>query len=176
MSVAKASAYDTYQDLITEYLNRMLVPAMFYQPHSIFFEPIDDRFVNYMKTNYAQHHIVDCGAGKGFITQLLSDNGFSVTGIDIYPDMEPIARSIYADAALYSWTENEVALICRPCRGSWIHCTMYGALMRNIDVVYVGKTNHYDEDLKPLEKHFKIELIMTKAGIDNENIWRISNV
>jgi hypothetical protein len=58
---------------------------------------------------------------------------------------------------------NVVALMCRPCRGDWIHATIIKAVEAGSEFVYVGKPSHFAADLEPLP--FRVSMVMTDAGM-----------
>jgi hypothetical protein len=140
---------------------------------SRFFEP-KQKFLDWCKETYPGAHWIDCGAGQGHVTKLLRENGLVADALDLFLAEEDVVIDdmIQMDSAMYPFSNRNVALMCRPCRGDWIHATIIKAVNAHAPLVYVGKESHFEEDLKPLP--YKIELVMQNAGEMNENVWLVT--
>lgn len=140
---------------------------------SRFFEPKAE-FVDWCKKTYPDANWVDCGAGQGHVVKILRDAGLSVTGIDLFlcSDDLVIDDMIPMDSAMFPFHNGMVALLCRPCRGDWIHATIIKVVESECPMVYVGKQSHFDEDLAPLP--YKVELMLNDIGEDGENMWLVT--
>lgn len=140
---------------------------------SKFFEP-NEQFIKWCKANYPNAFWIDCGAGQGHITKLLRENGIQAAGLDLYSPTEDalIDDLINMDCVKFPFTENMVALMCRPCRGEWIHAAIIKAVESGCPFIYVGKQSHYDDDLAPLP--YNVNLVLSDIGKDGENMWVVT--
>jgi len=139
---------------------------------SVFFDPLHE-FVEWMKEFCGDKTIVDCGCGCGQTVAVLRHAGLEAIGIDLYGADRPLIHDIHLmNAVHFPFSPETVALICRPCRGDWIHATICKAVESGSKCVYVGKESHYEEDLEPLP--YKVEKVLSSAGMQNETVWVIS--
>jgi hypothetical protein len=137
-----------------------------------FFEPKVE-FVDWCKKTYPDANWVDCGAGQGHVVKMLREAGLSACGIDLFKcdDDLIIGDMIAMNSAMFPFSNNMVALICRPSRGDWIHATIIKAVENGCPVIYVGKSKHIEQDLTPLP--YQIELVLNDIGEDGENLWLV---
>lgn len=140
---------------------------------SRFFEP-RAQFVDWCKQTYPSAFWIDCGAGQGHITKLLRENGMQAAGLDLYAPTEDavINDLINMDCVKFPFTDKMVVLLCRPCRGDWIHATIIKAVESGCPMIYIGKQSHFNDDLAPLP--YKVELVLSDIGMDGENLWIVS--
>jgi len=137
----------------------------FFKPNEEFLSMLGERFPNRL--------IIDCGCGVGHVTQTLRDAGFDVMPIDLYPsDFAVIDDIMGMDAAMFSYVDDMLPILCRPNRGAWIHATIIRAVEGSGTMLYIGKESHFDEDLAPLP--YTVEKILTNAGENCESVWVIT--
>lgn len=161
--------------VLDEYINsslRVLETGINVPTFSVFFDPRNE-FVNWMKEFTKNKIVVDCGCGRGQAVAVLRHAGLSVIGIDLYGAESPLIPNVhFINAAFFPFTNEHIAMMCRPCRGDWIHATIIKAVESGAQFVYVGKEEHYDADLQPLP--YNIEKVLTGAGLQNESVWVVS--
>jgi len=140
---------------------------------SRFFEPLP-KFITWCKETYPDAQWVDMGAGQGHVTQALRKAGLDALAIDLFlAESDAVIDDISKmDAAMFPFFAGHIGLICRPCRGEWIHASIIKAVEADCPVVYVGKDSHFDEDLQPLP--YNTTLIMTDAGEAGESVWLVT--
>ncbi len=138
-----------------------------------FFEPKVE-FIDWCKKTYPDANWVDCGAGQGHVVKMLRDVGLSACGIDLFKcdDNLAIDDMITMNSAMFPFSNNMIALMCRPCRGDWIHATIIKAVENKCPMIYVGKQSHFEKDLAPLP--YKVELVLSDIGEDGENLWLVT--
>lgn len=138
----------------------------------VFFDPRNE-FVNWMKEFCGDNTVVDCGCGLGQTVAVLRHAGIKTIGIDIFNSDSPLIPDIQLmNAVHFPFSDNFVAMMCRPCRGDWIHAAIIKAVEGGARFVYVGKEEHYAADLEPLP--YKVEKVLTNAGMQNESVWVVS--
>jgi hypothetical protein len=95
-------------------------------------------------------------------------------GLDLYPCESDIVIDdmVPMDSAMYPFAKDNVALLCRPCRGDWIHATIIKAVEKGVPVVYVGKEKNATHDLYQLP--YNIERVLEDIGSDGENLWLVT--
>jgi len=136
-----------------------------------FFEPHPE-FIDWMREFAKNTVVVDCGAGLCNTTLALQTSGVNAVALDLYPSPNAMVKEVLGiNAVLFPFSESFTAMICRPCRGDWIHATIISAVESGAQCVYVGKESHYEADLEPLP--YKITKIMENAGLSNESVWTI---
>lgn len=151
---------------------RQLEQQIHYSTWSVFFESKPE-FVRWMVEFVKERKVVDCGCGLGNTTAVLRQAGLHTMGIDLYPSDNALIDDIAPiNSALFPYNNDMVALLCRPCRGDWIHATIIKAIEGGSPVVYVGKESHYEADIQPLPYH--VEIIMHDAGVAGETAWLIT--
>jgi len=161
------------KEVLMDYLldpMRMIEKEAYMPFSSQFFIPKPE-FVEWCKKTYPDANWVDCGCGQGQVTKLLQDNGVSVLAIDLYAKDNAVTEVLEMSAPMFPFGENMVGLICRPCRGAWIHATIIKVVESGCPCVYVGKESHFDADLAPLP--YKVQLVLEDIGDDGENLWLI---
>lgn len=143
-----------------------------YETVSKFFIP-NQKFIQWCKEAYPDSHFIDCGCGLGHVTKELRKAGLKVHGIDLYPTSYAVIDDIMPmDSVMFTYVEGMVPLLCRPCRGDWIHATIVRAVEACGVFLYVGKESHYSTDLLPLP--YKVDRIMEDVGEAGEVMWRIA--
>lgn len=163
------------QEVLQKYINshkRLPELEINIPTFSVFFDP-KSGFVHWMREFCQDKTVVDCGCGRGQTTAVLRHSGLNVVAIDLNGADCPLIKDIhFMDAVFFPYSPNYVAMMCRPCRGEWIHATIVKAIESGAKFVYVGKEEHYNADLAPLP--YKVERVLTDAGLQNESVWVIS--
>lgn len=137
----------------------------------MFFEPRNE-FIQWVKEFSDGKLIVDCGCGCANTTATLRMAGVKAIGLDlICPERALIGDIHVIDATDYPFSSDTIGMMCRPNRGDWIHATITKAVESGAKFIYVGKESHYKTDLQPLS--YKVQKVMTNAGISNESAWII---
>ncbi len=129
-----------------------------------FFNPKQE-FFDWVSTYINGRNIIDAGCGNGTLVKELDARKYHVLGIDLYPppDLMPYPLGlpiIEADAISFDYPTNSVVIFARPNRGAWLHLAMKRALKNNCEIVYIGKKEHYEEDITPLHdwKDYNLEI------------------
>lgn len=138
----------------------------------IFFDPRPE-FMDWLKNYVRGRLVVDCGAGDCQLSRLAASRRIDVLSIDLFPSGDETSMALTRNAATFDYPRNSVALIARPCRGAWIHDTIYRALAVCDYVLYVGLLEHLTEDVDELQG-VNVELVYKDAGKDNERVYKIS--
>lgn len=163
------------QQVLSEYLHsplRRLELNINVPTFSVFFDPHNE-FVEWMKGFCGDKTVIDCGCGCGQAVAVLRHAGINAVGIDLYGAETPLIPDIHLlNAVHFPFNHDCVVMMCRPCRGDWIHATIIKAVESGAKFVYVGKEEHYEADLEPLP--YKVEKVLTNAGMQNESVWVIS--
>ena len=165
------------QKLLLEY-TQMAIETMMsdaqipFSTSSVFFDP-RKKFVGWMHEFAVGHVVVDCGAGLGHTTLALQNHGVRAIAVDLFPSPDAVVENITPmNAVLFPFSDAFIAMICRPCRGDWIHATIIAAVESGAKCVYVGKESHYAADLAPLP--YEVVKVMEQAGAAGESVWTIS--
>jgi hypothetical protein len=137
---------------------------------TVFFEP-NKEFLDWIKSNFGDKILVDCGAGVGKVTSAIRGIGVNCLPIDVCPSAYSILEVLNIDSVHMAYNENTIALICRPSRGNWVHATICKSVEESGKAIYCGREKHYDEDLEPLP--YKITKVMSDIGPDNDCVWLI---
>lgn len=140
---------------------------------SVFFDP-SPLWVRWMRQFCGDRSVVECGCGVGHVALVLRQAGLSVCALDIEPpDFSFITDIVPINSAKFEhFGPKAVALMCRPCRGDWIHATIFKAVEAGSELVYVGRPSHFAADLEPLP--YNVSMVMTDAGVMRECVWVIS--
>ena len=162
------------KQILTSYLTsaiRNLETGIPYTTFSVFFEPTQE-FIEWMKANYHDKTIIEVGAGKAVASGMLQDAGLNVVATDLYPPSDASIRVVAMNAAHWPYAENQIGMLCRPCRGDWIHAAICKAVEGCGTMLYVGLEKHHEADLEPLP--YKVEKVLVDIGESGECVWRIT--
>lgn len=140
-------------------------------PNLRFFEPTK-AFVPLIRKTAAKRLIIDCGAGVGHITKLLQDNGIRACAIDTTERDDPACEVAPLDAMLFPFNQDMIALIARPCGGSWIRGTFEQAISRGADVIYVGVSRNFERDLTGIP--YTVTLLRKHVGKERETAYLVT--
>lgn len=138
---------------------------------SVFFEPKQE-FVEWVASNYGDKMIVEVGCGKAMPSAMLQKAGLNVISTDLYPPDDAMTKVFPMNAAQWPYMESQIGLLCRPCRGDWIHAAICKAVEGCGTMLYVGLDKHFDNDLAPLP--YNVERVLSDVGESGESLWRIT--
>lgn len=134
-----------------------------------FFEP-NSRFLRWIKKTYGDRLIYDVGAGCGHVSKALSALGMKVVAIDINRREGGEEFPIHLEnAEAYSYKEESVVMICRPCHGEFAEEVIFQAARCHARfIMYVGLEKNFRSDLGPHFQSFKLAL--KSAGLEGESV------
>ena len=141
-------------------------------PNTIFFDP-KPSFITWLAGKHK--FIVDVGCGVARLGAKLLEKQCSVLSIDIIERDEPESKVVIHDSTTFQYPKGALVIITRPCRGNWIIGTIERAISCGCKVVYVGISEHYEEDIEPLKDKFCVKHIMSNAGEDGEDFYMITS-
>jgi hypothetical protein len=145
-----------------------------------FFEPTRD-WLDWMKENFGDRMIVDCGTGIGHVVRALKKRGMKAIGIDLYPS-EAIVNEhtgfYLGDASCFPYSHDWVPIFCRPCHDGFVMESIEHAFERGCgDVLYISKRINYERDIdEDLLHEWGLaisEVELENIGEEEEVMWRV---
>ena len=146
----------------------MFVPGIY--PASVlqFFKP-KDRFLKWMRKEYAGQRVYDVGAGTGHVSETLRRVGVNAIPMDLGFGDNP--EVFLADGTSFPYEPDSVVMLCRPCHGGFPLLTIMQAQRRGVaTILYVGLERNRLIDLDVEARKFK--RVLTDVGDEGENVWR----
>lgn len=141
-----------------------------------FFVP-NDNFVNWLNSclHLRYHPILDIGAGSGLMTKTISDNGFSVTGLDIHRRssthtmVQVVPDDIITDI-VDKTTQGTGLFIARPCHSGFAQDYFKRHLSKDrLFAYYVGLEKNIEIDLPEMS----YGIVAEDVGNDGENVYQV---
>lgn len=142
-----------------------------------FFEPTTV-WLDWMKKNYSNRVIVDCGCGLGHVTADLMKIGLKCIPIDLYPTADLIHSGGYAcDSEIFPFKPEWVPMFARPCHNGFVMKSVHHAIGRGVtDILYISKHINLDRDIyeDELPDAFCLsEIHLENIGEEEEVMWLI---
>lgn len=147
-------------------------------PSQIFFKPTP-KFLKWIKTYAGKRTVIDCGAGQGWLSKQLNENGMQVIALDSNTREETFFPVVYKECEYFDFPRQSLPIIARPCHSHWVWDTINRALhgfgsQRCKAVLYIGKEENLKGDLDLKDPSYVITKLLDKAGKDKEGVWEIS--
>jgi len=133
----------------------------------IFFNP-HPKFWTYIKKIIGMRTLVDCGCGDGLLLDQARHNRIDIIGID-FLNMSYRSDVIPMKSEAFWFNRNNLPIMCRPCRGEWIHETIHNAMKKGCkEFLYVGVQRNLKDDIDNLRNQYTISLEVEDVGTSDE--------
>ncbi len=132
-------------------------------------------FVKWMQARFGGKLIYDVGSGIGHVGKALAEAGLHVIAIDLAPRAEAELPVIQGDSTEYTFDNNAVVMLCRPCHDDrFVRKTILRALNSGVrTVIYVGLQRNVRPDLGGYYREFTKRRIRG-IGHADEHIWELT--